>query len=39
MLGALHSEPLLDQLTTDGRARLSSAMQAIACGVLDAPAG
>jgi AcrR family transcriptional regulator len=39
MLGALHSEPLLDQLTAGGRARLTSAMQALALGVLDAPAG
>jgi AcrR family transcriptional regulator len=39
MLGALHSEPLLDQLTTDGRARLTSAMQSLVRGVLDAPAG
>jgi AcrR family transcriptional regulator len=39
MLGALHSEPILAQLTTDGPKRLATAMRAMACAVLDAPAG
>jgi AcrR family transcriptional regulator len=39
MLGALHSEPILNQLTTDGPERLTAAMRALACAVLDAPAG
>ena len=38
-LGALHSEPILAQLTTDGPERLTAAMRALACAVLDAPAG
>jgi AcrR family transcriptional regulator len=38
MLGALHSEPILDQLTADGPKRLSAAMRALTCAVLDAPA-
>ena len=38
MLGALHSEPILGQLTAEGPARLSAALQALACAVLDAPA-
>lgn len=38
MLGALHSEPILAQLTTDGPGRLTAAMHALACAVLDAPA-
>ncbi len=38
MLGALHSEPILNQLAADGPARLAGAMRAIACAVLDAPA-
>ena len=38
LLGALHSEPVLHQLTSDGPARLTSAMRALACAVLDAPA-
>jgi AcrR family transcriptional regulator len=37
MLGALHSEPILNQLTTDGPARLSTAMRTLALAVLDAP--
>jgi hypothetical protein len=37
MLGALHSEPILNQLA-DGPARLSAAMRALATAVLDAPA-
>jgi len=39
MLGALHSEPVLDQLATDGPARLGAAMRSLACAILDAPAG
>lgn len=39
MLGALHSEPILNQLAAEGPARLAAAMRAIACAVLDAPAG
>jgi AcrR family transcriptional regulator len=39
MLGALHSEPILNQLTTDGPERLTAAMRALACAVLDVPAG
>jgi AcrR family transcriptional regulator len=38
MLGALHSEPVLDELATDGPARLTSAIRAIARAVLDAAA-
>ena len=38
MLGALHSEPLLARLTTDGPERLAAAMRALARAVLDAPA-
>jgi AcrR family transcriptional regulator len=37
MLGALHSEPILSQLTAEGPERLSAAMQALASAVLDAP--
>jgi AcrR family transcriptional regulator len=37
MLGALHSEPILDQLTADGPHRLAAAMRALACSILDAP--
>jgi hypothetical protein len=39
MLGALHSEPILAQLATDGPERFRAAMRALACAVLDAPAG
>jgi hypothetical protein len=39
MLGALHSEPILAQLTTEGPKRLAATMRALACAVLDAPAG
>jgi AcrR family transcriptional regulator len=39
MLGALHSEPILDQLVTEGPERLTATMRALACAVLDAPAG
>jgi AcrR family transcriptional regulator len=39
MLGALHSQPVLDELTTEGPARLTAAIRALACAVLDAPAG
>jgi hypothetical protein len=38
MLGGLHSEPILVQLTTEGPERFASAMRALACAVLDAPA-
>ncbi len=37
LLGSLHSEPLLSELTAGGPARLTAAMQAIVCAVLDAP--
>ena len=36
MLGSLHSEPVLGQLTTDGPARVAASMRALACAVLDA---
>ena len=39
LLGALHSEPILAQLATDGPERLTAAMCAMARAVLDAPAG
>lgn len=39
LLGALRSEPILAQLATDGPKRFSAAMRALACAVLDAPAG
>ena len=39
LLGALHSEPILAQLATDGPKRLAATMRALACAVLDAPAG
>jgi AcrR family transcriptional regulator len=38
ILGALHSEPILAQLAADGPDRLTAAMRALACAVLDAPA-
>jgi AcrR family transcriptional regulator len=37
LLGSLHSEPILSELTRDGPARLTAAMQALVCAVLDAP--
>jgi AcrR family transcriptional regulator len=37
MLGAIHSEPVLARLASDGPERLSAAMRALACAVLDAP--
>jgi AcrR family transcriptional regulator len=37
LLGALHSEPILAELTTDGPERLAAAVRALACAVLDAP--
>ena len=37
LLGALHSEPILNQLTTDGPERLTAAMRTLASAVLDAP--
>jgi AcrR family transcriptional regulator len=39
MLGALHSEPILAELATDGSQRLGTAIRALACAVLDAPDG
>ena len=39
MLGALHSEPILNQLAAEGAERLAAAMRALACAVLDAPSG
>jgi AcrR family transcriptional regulator len=39
ILGALHSEPILAQLTTDGPERLTVALRALACAVLDALPG
>ncbi|MGE5286413.1 MAG: TetR/AcrR family transcriptional regulator [Micromonosporaceae bacterium] len=38
LLGSLHSEPILSELTAGGPGRLTAAMQALACAVLDAPA-
>jgi AcrR family transcriptional regulator len=38
LLGTLHSEPVLNELATSGPARLSAALRALACSVLDAPA-
>ena len=38
LLGALHSEPILAQLTTDGPKRFATAIRALACAVLDATA-
>jgi AcrR family transcriptional regulator len=37
ILGALHSAPILNQLTVDGPQRLSAALRALAAAVLDAP--
>jgi AcrR family transcriptional regulator len=39
MLGALHNEPIMTQLAAEGPERLAAAMRALACAVLDAPAG
>jgi hypothetical protein len=39
LLGALRSEPILARLATDGPKRFGAAMRALACAVLDAPAG
>ncbi len=39
MLGSLHGEPILAQLTAEGPERLTAVMRALACAVLDAPAG
>ena len=39
LLGALHSEPILAQLATGAPERFAAAMRALACAVLDAPAG
>jgi AcrR family transcriptional regulator len=38
LLGALHGEPILNQLATAGPERLSAALRSLACSVLDAPA-
>jgi AcrR family transcriptional regulator len=38
LLGALHGEPILNELATAGPERLSAALRALACSVLDAPA-
>ena len=38
LLGALHSEPILAQLTTGVPERFAAAMRTLACAVLDAPA-
>ncbi len=38
MLGALHSEPILTHLVTEGPERSAAAMRALARAVLDAPA-
>jgi AcrR family transcriptional regulator len=38
MLGALHSDPIMAQLATEGPGRLTAAMRTLACAVLDAPA-
>ncbi len=35
MLGALHNEPILAQLVTEGPERFTAAMRALACAVLD----
>jgi AcrR family transcriptional regulator len=37
LLGALHSEPILDCLAADGPARPAAAVRALACAALDAP--
>ena len=37
ILGSLHSEPILGGLTTGGPHRLSTAIRALTCAVLDAP--
>jgi AcrR family transcriptional regulator len=39
MLGALHSEPIIDQLATGGHERLGTAMRTLATAMLDAPTG
>jgi AcrR family transcriptional regulator len=36
LLGAMQSEQILEQLTTDGPARVAAAMRSLTCGVLDA---
>ena len=38
LLGSLHSEPILRQLSTAGPARLSAAIRTLTCAFLDAPA-
>jgi len=38
LLGSLHSEPILSELTAGGPGRLTAAMHALACALLDAPA-
>ncbi|MFG2007391.1 TetR/AcrR family transcriptional regulator [Spirillospora sp. NPDC048911] len=37
LLGALQSEPILGQLTSDGPDRLAAAMRSLMCALLDAP--
>jgi AcrR family transcriptional regulator len=37
MLGALHSEPVLNQLATEGPERLATTLRVLACATLDAP--
>jgi AcrR family transcriptional regulator len=39
MLGSLHSEPILNQLTTEGPKRLAAAMRSLVCAMLDATPG
>jgi AcrR family transcriptional regulator len=39
LLGALHSEPIRSRLAAEGPGRVAAAMRALACAVLDAPAG
>jgi hypothetical protein len=38
LLGALHGEPILNELATSGPGRVAAALRALACSVLDAPA-
>jgi AcrR family transcriptional regulator len=38
LLGSLHSEPVLNELTTSGPKRVAAGLRALACSVLDAPA-
>jgi AcrR family transcriptional regulator len=36
LLGSLHSEPVLAQLTTEGPGRMAAALRSLACALLDA---